>query len=271
MLFSHFKCKQNIFLKNLGSVGFLSLLLPLSLHANDNVDYLFSLSLEELLKVEVSVASNVVRSVRKQPVSVFSINKDQINLSGARTLNELLTLFVPGYFLVEDQDDTIAGFRGLVPDNNSKTLLLLNGTPLNSEWFWGAADNILNGLDLDFIERIDIVRGPGSVTLGQGALLGAIDIITKKEARKNINISLSTGQNDYQKVNLSASYHNESTSAYAYFSTGTYDGQIMRNEGWANSRLEQGLTVFERQHHLKRSEHTNFFANMVHQQFEMDL
>jgi len=223
------------------------------------------------MNVKVSLASNVVDDARKQPVSVFSINKDRINLSGARTLNELLTLFVPGYFLVEDQDDTIAGFRGLVPDNNSKTLLLLNGVPLNTEWFWGAPDSILNGLDLNFIERIDIIRGPGSVTLGQGALLGAIDIITKKSTHQNINVNYSIGQNGYQKIDLSSHFQSENTNFYAYLSNGNFDGEKIRNEGWASTLMDQGLTIFERQHHLKRSDYTNALANIKYKKFEIDL
>ncbi len=271
MLCNSSKINRTLPLKALILASFNCLLLSVSSYADSNSDYLFNLSLEQLMKVKVSVGSNVVSSMRKQPVSVYSISKDKIYLSGARTLNELLTLFVPGYFMVEDQDDTIAGFRGLVPDNNSKTLLLLNGIPLNTEWFWGAPDSILNGMDLNYIERIDVIRGPGSVTLGQGALLGAIDIITKKNTTQNININLSTGDNGYKKIDLSGSYQSDNLSFYSYFSSGNYDGLPIRNEGWASQRTDQGLTVYERQHHLKRSDFTNFFTHIKYKQLELDI
>ena len=96
-------------------------------------------------------------------------------MSGARTVNEVLTTYVPGFFTVEDQDDTIAGFRGFAPDNNAKVLLLINGHNMNTEWFWGPPDSIINGMNMEFIEKIEVIRGPGSVTLGQGALLGVIN------------------------------------------------------------------------------------------------
>lgn len=102
-------------------------------------------------------------------------------MSGARTVNEVLTTYVPGFFTVEDQDDTIAGFRGFASDNNAKVLLLINGHNMNTEWFWGPPDSIINGMNMEYIERIEVIRGPGSVTLGQGALLGVINIITKME------------------------------------------------------------------------------------------
>jgi len=241
------------------------------LYAQENDDSLFNLTLEELSNIQVTVASNVIADIRKQPVSVTTINKNKIRLSGARTLSELLTIFVPGYFMVEDQDDTIAGFRGLVPDNNSKTLLLLNGVSLNTEWFWGTPDAILNGLDLEFIERIEVIRGPGSVTLGQGALLGVINIVTKKANSTEANLLWSQGKDGFNRYMIDVSYHSTETSAYAYFSSGSYDGQTVNNEGWATTRSEQGLTVFERQHGLKRGEFDNVFANVKHNNFELDV
>jgi len=231
----------------------------------------FDLTLEELQKINISVASNVMIDVRKQPVSVTTISKDRIRLSGARTLNGLLTLFVPGYFMVEDQDDTIAGFRGLVPDNNSKTMLLLNGVSLNTEWFWGVPDAILNGLDLEYIERIEVIRGPGSVTLGQGALLGVVNIVTKKGVSTSANVLRSQGRDGLNRSMLDAGYHSDKTNAYVYFSMGSYGGQAIKNEGWAAARSEQGLTVYERQHRLKRSEFTNFLGNVRHKAFELDV
>ena len=101
----------------------------------ENEDFL-ALSLEELMETNVEVASRVSLRLGQQPVSVTTINAEQIHLSGARTLNELLMLHVPGYFLVEDQDDTIAAVRGMAPDNNSKLMLLLDG---RSGWNVGAS------------------------------------------------------------------------------------------------------------------------------------
>ncbi|WP_144393927.1 TonB-dependent receptor plug domain-containing protein [Pleionea sediminis] len=232
---------------------------------------LTSMTMEELLNIEVSVASNIVTEAQKQPVSFSAISKEQIENSGARTLNELLTIYVPGYFLVEDQDDTIAGFRGLIPDNNSKVLMLLNGINLNTEWFWGPPDAILNGLDLNFIERIEVIRGPGSVTLGQGALLGVINIVTKKGGTERANIRYESGADGLTKQTLSTHFKSENTSAFIYASIGKFDGTPMENQGWAQVRSEQGLTVFERNHHLKRSEYTNVLAHLEKNDLEINL
>ena len=115
---------------------------------------------EEFFKLEekIAIASNIKTDLKKQPVSISIISQDQIKMSGARTINELLTIYVPGFFMVEDHDDTIAGFRGFAPDNNAKVLLLINGHKLNTEWFWGPPDSLLNGLNMHYVQRIEEIR-----------------------------------------------------------------------------------------------------------------
>lgn len=229
---------------------------------------LFNASPDEILKIpvkeaqEVSIASNVVRDIDKQPSSVTVITQEQIRLSGARTLSELLTLFAPGYFAIEDQDDLIAGFRGLAPDNNSKVLMLLNGQNLNTEFFWGPPDAILNSSNLEYIERIEVIRGPGSVTLGQGALLGVINIITKdaKDAENGgYEITASAGLNDFYSGSVGVKVNTKGIRSYTYISGLSYHGQFLRNEGWAAQQNNQGFAggkVADMGHRLRRSQNT---------------
>ncbi len=229
---------------------------------------LFTATPEELLKIpvkeaqEVSIASNVVKDINKQPASVTVITKEQIRLSGARTLSEALTLLAPGYFAVEDQDDLIAGFRGLAPDNNSKVLMLINGQNLNTEFFWGPPDAILNSSNLEYIERIEVIRGPGSVTLGQGALLGVINIITKdgKDAENaGYELSASAGLNDFYNGSVGIKINTKGIRSYTYISGLSYHGQALRNEGWAAQQGNQGFAggkVADMGHRLRRSQNT---------------
>jgi len=247
------------------NVGFLALAAMVSAPASavsEATDDFMSLSLEELLAVDVGVASRVSQRADRQPVSVSVIDRDLIRMSAARTLNELLMLHVPGWFLVEDQDDTIAGMRGLAPDNNSKIMLLLDGRNLNAEWFWGPPDALLNGLDLEFIERVEVIRGPGSVTQGQGALLGVINIVTRGGAyAAGHEVALHGGEDG----RTGGSWHwrwrpDADRSARLYVSDGQFDGEPVRDEGLAR-QFEQGLTVFERNHHLKRGDYRHLLAD----------
>lgn len=224
-------------------------------------DYM-ALSLEELMQIDVGVASRVSRSLDRQPVSVTVIDRAQIGGSGARTLNELLMLHVPGFFLVEDQDDTIAGMRGLAPDNNSKILLMLDGRGLNADWFWGPPDALLNGLDLEFIERVEVVRGPGSVTQGQGALLGVINLVTRADHAASLaRLAVEAGGQGRRGLSWRwRSLPERDWRAALYLSEGEFDGQPYRNEG-IGLQVEQDLSVFERNHHLKRGDYRHLLAD----------
>lgn len=195
----------------------------------------------------ITVASNVLKERDKQPVSVTVIRSEQIRLSGARTLNDLLMIYVPGYFKVEDQDDTIAGFRGLAPDSNSKVLLLLNGVNLNTEWQFGPPDSIINSMNLDYIERIEVIRGPGSVTLGQGALLGVINIITKNsDSNQFTELSAGFGKNQYRNFLIQSGAKGqiiEDLKTYFYISKMSYNGEKLRSEGWTKERAYEGAEI----------------------------
>jgi len=192
----------------------------------------------------VTVGSNVESDPKRQPVAVTVISRNQIETSGARTLNELITLFVPGAFLVQTQDNIVAGFRGLAPDNNAKVLLLLNGENMNAEWFNGAPDSLLNGINLEMIDHVEVIRGPGSVTLGQGALLGVINIVTRnKTGSSGAELFASVGRNNYGSGSAQASIRSDvlpGLSSHVFFQNTRYAGQGLRDQGWAHDQVYQG-------------------------------
>lgn len=138
----------------------------------------FDMSLEELLNVEVSVGTNIKGMTTKDlPSQITTISKREIKLSGARNLAELLSLIVPGFMGIYDADDFIYAFRGFAPDNNSTVMVLVNGQNANFTYNQGCS-SLMALLDLSFIERIEVITGPGSATLGSGPLLGVVNIIT---------------------------------------------------------------------------------------------
>ena len=260
----------------LAGFGFLMVLygiLPGVLRAESaNMESLLEMPLDQL--VQIKVASNIVSDIEKQPVSITVITDRQIRLSGARTLNEVIMTYVPGFFLVEDQDDSIAAFRGLAPDNNSKVMLLLNGHNINTEWFWGPPDAVLNSINLDWIKRIEVIRGPGSVTLGQGALLGVINIVTRTGADAETAVFSGYGKDDFWKIGAQTAFQKAHTSGYMYAAAVDYDGQRLRETGWAAEKGFEGAaggTVADAGHRLKRAENQTVVADIVHKGFRMDL
>ncbi len=242
----------------------------LGIHESDPLN----LSMEELLKVPVTVSSRTETEILRQPASVTIIHREDIRGAPASTLNDLLTLYVPGFFRAEDKDDTIASFRGLAPDNNTKVLLLLNGKKVNADWFWGPADSILNGIDLNYIERVEVVLGPGSVTLGQGAQLGVINVITRQFTQTEVTSSL--GQHGLRQFSVGGE-----TALWADYGINWFasrqlqEGERMANRGWG-AEVREGdsdhpSVPFERRNRYGYSDATRFILQLKHQDFAIDL
>ena len=227
----------------------------------------------EILNSPVRAASNVWSTREKQPVSVTTISRAQVELSGARTLNDLLSLHVPGFFKVEDQDDTIAGFRGLAADNNSKVMFLLNGQALNAEWFWGPPDALLNGIALGYIDHIDVIRGPGSVTLGQGALLGVINVVTRTGVFNGTALAASGGEHNYFGTSLELGTLRDSLKGYLYFSRDGTQGQELRGKGWGLRSQDGSIggTLRSAGNRIDRTYSQLFTGRLEHKDWSVDL
>jgi len=238
---------------------------------------IFDISLEQLMQLKVDIASNVIKDKQKQPASITTISNEQLELSGGRTLLEAISYYVPGMFIVEDQDDVIVGSRGLAPDNNSKMMLLVNGNNLNTEFFWGPPSAVLNSTNFDYIDRIEVIRGPGSVTLGQGALLGVINIITKSDESNSgfdAKIAGGYGLNNFINPNLELTYNKRKFNAYVNFGYHKYDGQKLQEKGWAKDRNNDGYLggkIIDIGTRLKKSLNNDVFAEFSYGNFNLDV
>ncbi len=145
---------------------------------------LMSMSLEELMHIRVATLTDT--DDRYIPAAVTHISAEQIRLSGARSLNELLERFVPGvqYIYHNFGGPTHLGVRGIMGDLEDKYLLQVNGRSINEHTTYGAITERDLSLMAD-INHIDIVRGPGSAVHGLGAVSMSINITTKKPQNSN--------------------------------------------------------------------------------------
>lgn len=156
---------------------------------NDEVGALFDLPLEELMNMQVSVASKNTTPLRQSPGIVSVLTESEIEHSGARDLIDLLRL-VPGMEFGAEWDQIIGlGVRG----NNAtegKALILIDGHQLNETNYgiFPFGRHILT----QNIKQIEIIRGPGSAQYGGAAELAVINIITKKGEDIN-GVEVSTG------------------------------------------------------------------------------
>lgn len=157
------------------------LLLTASAVAGELPKDLTELNLEDLKKVQVSSASMYLQSDREAPSSVTVITADQIRKFGYRTLADILRS-VRGFYISYDRNYSYVGVRGFSRpgDYNDRILLLLNGHRLTDNVYNSALIGTEFQLDVDLIERVEIVRGPSSSLYGSNAFFAVVNVITKK-------------------------------------------------------------------------------------------
>jgi outer membrane receptor for ferrienterochelin and colicins len=148
-------------------------------------------SLEELENIQVYGASKRLQSTSDAPASVTVITADEIQKYGYRTLAEILES-VRGFYITYDRDYTFVGVRGFgrLGDWNSRVLLLIDGHRINDNVLGLAMIGPEFLVDVDLIERVEIIRGPSSSLYGAQAFLAVINVITIKAPRlKGVEVS----------------------------------------------------------------------------------
>src|SRR5580658_10704078 len=142
---------------------------------------LTDMSLEQLSQMTVYSASKHEQSVSDAPSSVTIITADEIQRYGYRTLADILES-VRGFYITYDRYQSYVGVRGFgrLGDWNSRVLLLIDGNRINDVVLGQALLGTEFPLDVDLIQRVEIVRGPSSSLYGAAAFFAVINVITRK-------------------------------------------------------------------------------------------
>ncbi len=145
---------------------------------------LFEMPLEDLMDVEVRTvygATKHEQKVTEAPASVTVVTQDEIKRFGYRTLADILE-GTRSFYTTSDRNYRYAGVRGFgrPADYNNRILVLLDGHRLNENVGGESAIGTHFLIDTDLIDRVEIIRGPGSTLYGTNALFGVINIVTKK-------------------------------------------------------------------------------------------
>ena len=131
----------------------------------------------------ISSASRYGQTTYEAPASVTVITSEEIRRFGYRTLGEVLSA-AGGMFTSYDRNYTYLTVRGLAKrgDFNTRVLVLLDGRRLNRP----ADDSSLLGtegvVDLESVERVEIIRGPGSTLYGTNAFYAVVNLVTRTGA-----------------------------------------------------------------------------------------
>ena len=144
-----------------------------------------NMSVEELMNVEVDTvygASKFQQKVTDAPSYVTIINADEIAKHGFRTLADVLQT-VPGFYVNYDRNYSYVGVRGVERSGdytNDRILLLIDGHRVNENVYESLYAGTDCPVDLDLVERVEIIRGPGSALYGADAFLAVINVIMKR-------------------------------------------------------------------------------------------
>jgi len=145
---------------------------------DDRFNHFISLSLEDLVSLETTIATASKQTTTKAPAVVTLITEEDIKATGATNLVEVLE-GVPGVHIRISQfgNRPIVQFRGA---KGTQTLIMIDGNSMR-DLFWNFGI-FWKGLPASAIERVEIIRGPGSALFGADASAGVINVITKTAA-----------------------------------------------------------------------------------------
>ena len=196
--------------------------IPMVANATDEQD-LFSLSFEDLLNVQVDIASKTSETLSSVPSTMSVFSRKQIQALGVDNAYEVMN-FVPG------MQSTRGDWVGAVPKDHARgvyldsgnVLVMINGERVNESSF-GKASVYMPYIPIEIIEKIEFIRGPGSALYGSNAFLGVMNIVTSKERNA---LQLVVGNNGrYGATGQFNTSLSDDTSLFASFSYDQKDGE----------------------------------------------
>jgi outer membrane receptor protein involved in Fe transport len=156
---------------------------------------------------EVAAASRFAESIEDAPSSVSIIDGQELRAFGYPTIAESLR-GIRGFYISNDHAYVSAGIRGLGEPNDygNRLLVLSDGQSMN--------DNLLNSsyigsdgrVDLHDVDRIEVVRGPGSLLYGTGAFSGVVNLVPRAKDEPS-SVHVEGGTYDDAVVHARAGFH----------------------------------------------------------------
>ena len=182
---------------------------------------------------EVVVTGSKIETLKKKvPFTVSQINRQEIENTGQINILPTLNTYVPGVFVTERN---ILGFgvatggsggisiRGVGGAPNTGVLVLIDGHPQFQGLF---SHPLADAYVASDVEKVEVIRGPGSVLYGTNAMGGVINIITRKNSKDGFNGSLggSYGSYNTQKYYATLGYKNKKWDVFASVNHDQTDG-----------------------------------------------
>jgi len=152
---------------------------------------------------EVMAASRAIEQVEDAPSSVTLVPQRELSAFAAPTIAEAVR-GVPGVYLSDDRSYVTLGMRGIgrLGSYGNRILVTYDGQPMNDDWIGSSYVGYDALTDLGDVERIEVVRGPGSVLYGTNALSGVINVVSRSDAPPGVSAGVSTNQSGVARARV---------------------------------------------------------------------
>jgi iron complex outermembrane receptor protein len=156
-------------------IGYKKIERHIQLQAGDQLHFDFELT-PQVLKTPEIMVTGAKRAMRKadSPVSITALSPLQIATRNPETIEDVL-VFDSGVQIIDGQLN-IRGNSGYTRGAGSRVAMLVDGVPAmaydNGGIYWEA-------IPVDEIERVEVLKGPGSALYGSSAIGGVVNVITR--------------------------------------------------------------------------------------------
>ncbi len=174
--------------------------------ANEALEDLSALSLDDLLNITVSSASGIEEKLSDAPATMMVVTSRDIEKRGYDNLAEVLQ-DLPGFdtVITNGTNYAIAYQRGYRTPFMQRTLFMINGKVDNH--LWSHAALLSRQFSMNMVDRIEVLYGPAGAVYGPNAFGGIINVITKDVANMEqgyAEVSIKAGSYNTQAIDIAA-------------------------------------------------------------------
>ena len=225
-------------------------------HGQTSGNETYLLSLHELLNAEVYSVGLFPATAATAPGYITVFDMQNIDDTPVRNLYDLLTKHAPGSAVGNhERQGALHGVRGILIDNNAKTLVMIDGQQVNARSHFGYMTHMHSPL-LGGMQTIEVINGPGAIQHGSGAINGFINMLPKTgESNPGLSMNASYGEaEDFYMLDVGyGGSYGERKNLYLY--AGFYDADGYEPENALGNELpytDQAVDAlaFNEQNHM---------------------
>lgn len=152
---------------------------------------LTDMSLEELINIKVQVSSSQAKTVFQTPSTVSIVDRQMLDKYNFLSVAEMLRTVVGFDIYQTNNDDNVATSRGISQNYYAnKILVMIENIPVYQPLY---GNTNLDRIDVNDVERLEVLKGPASVLYGSNAYLGVVNIILRKGKDGELNSRIGAG------------------------------------------------------------------------------